>query len=261
MSVKYPAYRRCFLSFSVVQKGYANFPKHTWRSQRSAPVKTGIQPCKTVQIDLKTADIRFAKEQASSCPVFKAELVFNPASPSLMSSIANARFKSLTWQFQHSPLAKTEYANISSEKDEILEELKFSAQGIFTDSENTKINQKDHSAESRVDIKKNKSTDPQEDENNQIDSKTKFTAPANNTTSDSKKEKPADKTESSSFPILSTAEPAENYDDVDLPPIKNQRIKEYLARPSRIKKEALEKQFNSKISKNPKNEAGSLGAF
>ena len=89
------------------------------------------------------------------------------------------------------PPQKKEAKSLAAEKDEILEELKFSAQGIFTDSENI-------------------SKPPQKEDLSDSDTNTQ----------DNKTEK----------------------------------IQDYFAHPSRIKKEALEKQLNSIISENPKNE-------
>ena len=151
-----------------------------------------IHPYKDGQTGLNTAGIRFAAKQISSCST--AELFVSPACPSLMPSIASTKFNNFPRQFHRPASTKTGilYANISSkeEKDEILEELKFSAQGILTDSENTKTSQKDHPIESNTDSAKNELANSRKEENSQINhsasSKTEITAPANKDHSDQK---------------------------------------------------------------------------
>lgn len=158
------------------------------------------------------------------------------------------------------------YVNISSkeEKDEVLEELKFSAQGIFTDSENTKTSQKDHSAESHTNSANNGPAHPQKEKNNQTNNpaQTENTAHANKARSNQKNEKTTDQTKNveNALPAPpSIAEPKENpsNDDVSV----HQEIQEYSAGPSRVKKEMLEKKLNSMIRQNPKNETAHWKLF
>ena len=129
------------------------------------------------------------------------------------------------------------------EKDEVLEELQLSAQGIFTDSDTEESIAGNNSTDSNT-----PKTDPLDPV---TDSNTKDTPPMEGA-EDSKKEdakKPPEDQLS-----LSKPETNEIFDDADLPDIKGQRIEEYEANPSRIKKEELEKKLNAIINQNPKNE-------
>ena len=133
------------------------------------------------------------------------------------------------------------------EKDELLEELQLSAQGIFTDSDTEESIADDNSIDSNT-----TETDPNTEETSPMEE-----------SPDSKKEdtEQTDKSESaenkSSEDESSPSEPEVKeifVDETDLPAIKTQRIEEYEATPSRIKKEELEKKLNAIISQNPKNE-------
>ncbi len=142
----------------------------------------------------------------------------------------------------------------SMEKDELLEELQLSAQGIFTDSDTEESIADDNSIDSKP-----TETDPPD---HVTDSNTEETSPMEESP-DSKKEDTdqTDKSETaenkSSEDKPSPSEPETNkifVDETDLSAIKTQRIEEYEANPSRIKKEELEKKLNAIISANPKNE-------
>ena len=249
----------------IFPEGYMNFFKHT-HHLHSLEYLEKILPYKAVQTGLKTAEIRFfAAEQTSNCSVFKAELIFNPACLSLMPSIAGTTPSGFTRKFHRPAPTKTGifYANVSpkEEKDEILEELKFSAQGIFTDSENTKTSQKNRSAESNTDSAKNEPENPRKEKNNQTNNpaKTEITTLADSSPSDQKDENPADKTKNSTPSPPSIVESKETLSHDEDPA--NQEMQEYSASPSRVKKEILEKKLNSMIRQNQKNETAHWKLF
>ncbi|MDE0151085.1 MAG: hypothetical protein OXK80_01130 [Bdellovibrionales bacterium] len=133
------------------------------------------------------------------------------------------------------------------EKDEILEELKLSAQGIFTDSDTEES------------IAENNSTGSNTDQSEpSTDSNTEETSPMEEESSKKEDIRQMDKSETNEKKISEDetppSEPEIFVEDKDLPAIKTQRIEEYEAHPSRIKKEELEQKLNAIINQNPKNE-------
>ena len=233
---------------------------------------------KDMQTDLKIADIHFAASK-QSCSLFKASLIFSSACSSFLPSTAKLN------DHPHFTSSKTRilYANNSSkqEKDEILEELKLSAQGIVTDSETNqaeessvqarkngltpskkeKINKKNTPAQTKTTGPTSNTPPDQKSEINQKNNptQTKITEPSSQTPSDQKEESPTDKNKDLEFSTVdssslteSTESPANNEDS---------EIQEYSANPSRIKKEKLEKKLNDIIHKNPKNETAHWTLF
>lgn len=119
------------------------------------------------------------------------------------------------------------------EKDEILEELQFSAKGIPTDPETKEIISTDHSVPStQQETPKDVSSD-------------------SNTAEKDQSSQPHTENTVNEGPPFSSIEEKIN---LELTTVKNQRKQEYDSSPSRVKKEELEAKLNKLISENPKNE-------
>ena len=130
------------------------------------------------------------------------------------------------------------------EKDEVLTELQFSAQGIFTDSNTEKT------APTESNIKKPIAAD--------IPSEDAVTADSTKFDTDKEISTETDVNTEDSVPTENTviSHIKENKDsiDTDLTDIRKQRQQEYDPSPSRMKKEELAEKLRKVISANPKNE-------